>query len=324
MTDIVKAEALFHFFDLNLTPYNDSKTLVNANQILKDTAHHIYDSLRTGNKAIVIDRHEGSTTRSERRLVITQFAYSLPDKKYKGKIRLLRDKDLPAFLKKEDYSEVDFDKIKEEYFVAETTSFYIDVERGFPIVACQFNSNGPRISDVEYYLRHVCKKIKSAKKVEALIHMKHTVGEVLGSIQEVLKFDMKISPDLLKYLNPDAKESFFNNMNGLSGSIDPFFLRIEAFFQIQGSDKKAKNGKSLAFIKRLLNQIVKGGEETIENFEEFNLKYMKTGGEVAEFVLVKDREEMKVLYLNTRELAAAAVAQFDQYLDKKYGSKVGA
>lgn len=316
MDDNVKLQALFHFFTLNLTPYVESKSLIDANQILKITADHIADSLKTGSKAIVVVRHEHQANKDSRRLVITQLAYSHPDKKYKGKIRLLREKDLPAFLKRDDYSEVDVKKMQEEYYVAETTNFYIDVTKGYPVVACQFNSNGPRIQDIEYFLRQVCKEIRSAKKVEALIHMKHTVGEVLSSIEEVLKFDMKISPDLLKFINPESKESFFTNMNGLSNTVDPFFLRIEAFFQIQGSDRKAKNGKSLGFVKRLLKQLLDGGQDTIEHFEEFNLKYLKTGGEIAEFGLLKDRQEMTISYLTSRELSDGVCSEFNKYLEK--------
>ena len=43
--------------------------------------------------------------------------------------------------------------------IAEETHFYIDYSRNYAVVCIEYNHNGPRMKDVEYYLRNVARNV---------------------------------------------------------------------------------------------------------------------------------------------------------------------
>jgi hypothetical protein len=313
-------ETTFHLFDINFYPYKDGVSLLDSERILKETVKHIQDNLLQGQKAIVIDRNKGRKEPNPRNLVITSAAYSHPDKKYKCKIRLLRENNLPEFLNKTDYTMVSLADL-DHLLLAETTNFYIDLSRGYPIVCCEFNHHGPRIADIEYFLRYVSfRTLKISKKCQVSIHMKLPINEVLGSLENVLKFDMKVKPNVLKYLYESSSDSFFTNMTGLSGTVDPSFLRVEAFFRQTGeTEKYKKNTKAVSVMKKIL-KLVSDNENAVENFEDFNLEYTDSAGNEHVFNLISGKEEIVVTSTigKSKELYNEAIKLFDKYLVEKY------
>ena len=319
-----KAKVIFHFFDLHFTPYrgNEGST---SSQILKQCLQRINDEMTNEGKAIVIDRHEGRKDEIPRNIFIRSAAYSHKEKKYKCRIALIRDNKIPVLVSKLNYSFTPLDQLQDKALV-ETTNFYIDVEGDTPVVCCEFNNYGPRVSDIEYYLRYISSRrmLHISKACKASIHMKSPVKEVLDSITDVLRFNIKARPNNLKYLYQEMEESFIGNMKALANSVEPRSIRVNAFFREMGSKKeKYKNNKAVAFIKRTLKAFI-DNSEIIDDFDDFSLEFEKKDGSEEVFNLIKGKHEIEIECsyrsagnLNTKELYEKANIEFDEYIQSR-------
>lgn len=323
MLEAKSIETTFHIFDLMFAPYKGEETTLDSERILREVMQNINDNITKSHRAILIDRNQGKKDSLSRNLFIRSAAYSYTDKKWKCKISLLREDKLPDIVNKQDFTPMD---LLGDHVIAETTNFCIDLSRGHPIVCFEFNSHGPRIADLEFYLRHISnKRLQISKKCQVSLHFKLPINEVLGSITEVLKFDIKVRPNMLKYIYPDVSDAFVTNMTGLSGTLDPNYIRVESFFRESGQKNKdgKKNNKPVSVVKRFLTAIAKD-EKMIENFEDFSIEFEDSAGDEHVFNLLKGKEEIVILTegikgrANSKELYQKLVVQFDEYLVRKY------
>ena len=154
--------------------------------------------------------------------------------------------------------------------------------------------------------------------------MKSPVKEVLDSITDVLRFNIKARPNNLKYLYQEMEESFIGNMKALANSVEPRSIRVNAFFREMGSKKeKYKNNKAVAFIKRTLKAFI-DNSEIIDDFDDFSLEFEKKDGSEEVFNLIKGKHEIEIECsyrsagnLNTKELYEKANIEFDEYIQSR-------
>jgi hypothetical protein len=320
------ATVRFHFFDFIFTPHKGNESMEDSNRILKECIQKINDERTQKQKAIVIDRHEGRKDVESRNIFISSVAFLAKEKKFKCKIALIRDNKIPTLVNKSTYSLTPFDELGDNS-IAETTNFYIDVNGPVPVVCCEFNSQGPRISDIEYYFRYISsnKMLYISKACKASMHMKLPVNEVLDSITDVLKFRIKAKPNRLSYLYQEIADPFITNMNALANTIKPNSIRVDAFFRERGNldVKTPKNIQAVSFIKRVLNA-VKNDNEVIEDFEDFYLEFEKEDGSDEIFNLVRGKQEIIISCsyrtpgnLDTKELYDNTTMAFDTYLSNR-------
>ncbi len=170
-------EISFHFFDLILTPYK-SVGSANSSNLLKNL-FNLFIEDRKNDIVHVIDRKEGESNDDKRNLLIFSLSYTEKGQRIKGKIALLRDK-LPVFLNKR--SDIDEIENLNDRKLAEITHFCIDFSTKEPIVMYEFNSNGPRISDFEYYIRQLGKKKGIIKYSKADLRVKGEIEKILEDI----------------------------------------------------------------------------------------------------------------------------------------------
>jgi hypothetical protein len=316
------AEVKFHFFDLIFTPYKGTETKADSNRIMKACIKMIMDSHTKQRKAIVINRYEDRKDTEPRNIFISSIAFTLKENKYKCRIALIRDNKLPILVNKTTYTLTPFDELGNN-MIAETTNFYIDLSGKLPVICCEFNNLGPRISDIEFYFRFISNKMLSLSKAcKASIHMKLPVNEVLTSISDVLQFRLKAKPNRLSFLYQEVTDPFITNMSALANTIKPNSIKIDAFFRERGNsqEKNNKNYQALLFIKRILNAI-KNDNEVIDNFEDFYLEFEREDGSDAIFNLMRGKQEktIKCSYkspgnIETKELFEKANVMFDEYL----------
>ena len=211
--------------------------------------------------------------------------------------------------------------------IAETTNFYIDLNGTTPVICCEFNNLGPRISDIEFYFRTISshRMLYLSKACKAQIHMNSPINEVLDSISDVLQLRVKTRPNRLNYLYQQIPDSFISNMNGLASTLKPQSLKIDAFFRERGtlSNKSVKNTGAIILVKKILNA-VKINSDVIEDFDDFYLEFEKDDGTDAIFSLVKGKEEIEIECpfkspgnLDTKELYNKAVIEFQEYLSER-------
>jgi hypothetical protein len=240
----------FHFFDLNLTSYK-RVDIGNSSKLLKELFDIIYRD-RLENKVYVIDRKEGESNDDKRNLLIFTLTF-IKGIRVKGKMALLRDK-LPVFLN--DRSDIDeIENIKDKK-LAEITHFCVDFTNNVPLVMFEFNSSGPRISDFEYYIRHVGKLTGLVKFCCASLRVKGEIEKILSSIKNVGEIEIKVKSENTRFLK-DIDNSFYSSITALNDSHPYETIRLSTGF----SRKKINVGgldlarKILGFFKKNSNQL---------------------------------------------------------------------
>jgi hypothetical protein len=240
----------FHFFDLNLTSYK-RVDIGNSSKLLKELFDIIYRD-RLENKVYVIDRKEGESNDDKRNLLIFTLTF-IKGIRVKGKMALLRDK-LPVFLN--DRSDIDeIENIKDKK-LAEITHFCVDFTNNVPLVMFEFNSSGPRISDFEYYIRHVGKQTGLVKYCSTSLRVKGEIEKILSSIKNVGEIEIKVKSENTRFLK-DIDNSFYSSITALNDSHPYETIRLSTGF----SRKKINVGgldlarKILGFFKKNSNQL---------------------------------------------------------------------
>uniref|UniRef100_UPI003217B20E hypothetical protein n=1 Tax=uncultured Draconibacterium sp. TaxID=1573823 RepID=UPI003217B20E len=313
----------FNFFDFSFTPKVENEKSDNSKSILKKCIDRINKEFTTTQKAIVVDRNEGRKDEESRNLFVRIGAYSHRDKKYKCRIFLIRDAKLPTLVNKNNFRLTPLSLLG-DHVIAETTHFYIDMKGQTPVVCCEFNNLGPRISDIEYYFRQISsyQMLGISKACKAQIHMKMPINQVLESMSDVLKFRIKSRPNRIKYLSKEVDDSFIANMNGLAGSVEPRVIRIDAFFRDRGNSNKTKkkNNLAISFTKKVLNAL-KDDNKVADDIDDFYLEFEKEDGSDGVFSLLNGKEEICVEAksrgrgIDSKKLYEAVKVEFEEYLN---------
>ncbi|WP_303917516.1 hypothetical protein [Draconibacterium sediminis] len=321
-TQIVK----FNLFDFLFTPKVENERTDDSKSILKKCIDRINYEYTTTQKAIVVDRNEGRKDEESRNLFVRIGAYSHRDKKYKCRIFLIRDAKLPTLVDKSNFRLTPLSLLG-NHVIAETTHFYIDMNGKDPIVCCEFNNLGPRISDIEYYFRQISsyQMLGISKACKAQIHMKMPIDDVLESMSDVLKFRIKSRPNRLKYLSSEVDDSFITNMNGLAGSVAPRVIRIDAFFRERGKSNKTKkkNNLAISFTKKVLNAL-KDDNKVADDIDDFYLEFEREDGSDSVFSLLNGKEEIIVEVqqgsqgiIDSKKLYQSVKVEFENYLNER-------
>ncbi len=319
-----KTNVKFNLFDFEFTPYEGKNK--SSKSILVDCIQKINDEKTINQKAIVIDRHENRVNELPRSLFISSAAFNIKEKKYKCRIALIREGKIPTLVNKDNYTITSFEKLG-DHAIAEVTNFYIDVNGNLPVVCCEFNSNGPRINDIEYYFRKISshKMLRISKSCKAKIHMKTPVDDVLTSLSDVLKFEIKAKPSRLNYLTREVKGAFIGNMNSLANTVEPKSIKVDAFFRDRGKTGGKKNIKAISFAKKVLTAVQKDSK-IAEDIEDFTLEFERKDGTEDIFQLLKGKVEIETECsfkssgnLDTKELYEKVSHEFNNYLVEKNG-----
>jgi hypothetical protein len=206
LKDPSKAKVLkiIHSYDAIFTNPNKSKVFIDKSIMDKATKLKVICTASTGTNHI--------------------------DKLYKGRIALLRNNRTPLVYNKDNYSISPLSELGDAS-IAETTHFLIDTSGNYPIFFFEYNYHGPRISDIEYYIRQITNKVlRSSTACKASIHMSITIKDVLDNISDVLNFRIKANHKKLAYLNKEIGECFRYELDLCVKFIFPNLLKKLLFF----------------------------------------------------------------------------------------------
>jgi hypothetical protein len=321
----------FHIFDIVFQPYKEQSGKMGSFTILKSCIKKINDERIENRRFIIIDRYENRDKAESRKLFISKASYSHKDRMYKCKIGLLRDK-MPAFLDRKNMTiSSTIDLKNKELF--EITNFYIDMDKSTnPTVICEYNSLGPKISDIEYYFRTISSRkfLYISKACKAKIHMRQSVEQVIDSISEVFNFRFKAKPENLPKLFRNTKDAFISNMQLLAKTVDPKSVKVDLSFRETGGKKliTGTNYKMLSTSKKIL-QAVLNDTKVMEDIEDFYLEYEDSNGDEHNFSLIRGKEFLETAcpykdgkkgLLDTNFLFESIKEQYISYKSKKLGS----
>lgn len=285
----------FNIFDLEFQPYKEKSQEIGSFKIIKACIDRINKERRENKRYIIIDRHEKRDKAEPRKLFISSAAFSIPDKMFKCKIHLIRDK-MPSFLNRETLSFESIDVLKDKD-VVETTNFYIDMDRpNDPTIIVEYSSLGPKISDIEYYFRYISssKMLYLSTKCKAKVHMDRDVEQVLDTLKNVFRFKFKARPENLPAMYHNTKDKFFTELQALGNLTNPKTIRVDLGFrnsfgkQVVSED----NYKMLNTTKKILNA-VSGDIAILEKMDEFYLEYEDSNGDAQDYNFVRGKKTLE-------------------------------
>ncbi|MBO6497234.1 MAG: hypothetical protein JJ978_16840 [Roseivirga sp.] len=315
----------FNFFSLAFTPYNEKKHLT-SKRIIRNVLNHIR-SERENKRLVMFDKHAKRTDELPRELFMYRIKFLPKEERVVCSLALLRKGALPKLKPKDGISLIPLSEVTKAD-IAEETRFVIDYSQHVPIVCIQFNYHGPRISDIEYYLRQVSQhKLRESKKCDVNILMDNNLDDTIQNFKNVLKFDVKFEPKSLNYLDSTLNKNYFSSMQTFGNKIKPKHLKVEALFQTPGVKTTSSqiNNQGNKMFGDFLDSF-KNRPYNIECFEHFEVKYEDTDGIEQTFNLLKQKSEIPLTvsldtYRKTMKLYEELKPELDKFLDERYSSQ---
>ncbi|KAF2328095.1 hypothetical protein [Flavobacterium ginsenosidimutans] len=286
MTEIIK----FHFYSLRFTPYSHLSQEHNSDSILKDVVTYLMNELH-GGKGHLIDRNRNRPNEMPRELFVTNAVFMAKERRIRCSIALLRSGRVPKIKPVDEYKLVPITSIGK---IAEETHFYIDYSRNYGVVCIEYNYHGPRISDVEYYLRNVARDVlKLSKITEVNLYMSNTIDKTLASLKNVLNLDIKLQPRKLAQMDTDLVGKYFTGINSIGNSLKPKFIKVEAMFQSPGKNIESAeiNKEANSMVMELVRKF-KTRPFNIDCFENFVVRYEDKEGNQDFFDLLNGKVEI--------------------------------
>lgn len=291
----------FNFFELKFVPFKNSVTQT-TKDILLEVAKYLNLQQQAG-QGFLTDRHENRGKDNSRPLFVTQISTSWPDKRVKVSMALLRTGKIPKLKPADSFVLMPLEKGKGE--IAEETHFYIDFSTPTVVMCIEFNHDGPRMPDIEYYFRIVAHdKLQMAKSTTVDTFMDVSVEKALAEFKNVLNIQVKIQPQKLSKLDTTLHGQYYSGVSNLKQYVDPSFVKLELLFE--SSDKKYGsaqiNKKGNTMFKKMLDAF-NSDPVNMDVFENFVVRYEKEDGGEAVFNLLKGKKEI-VKYIDPSKLSS--------------------
>jgi len=305
----------FHYCDIKLDPYKGYENSTSLD-LIKAIFNNLQADARTS-KHHVIDRRAGQEGADKRRLVVIGVV-NKPYRRY-GKLALIKNK-APYFMSEE----FDLDAIENETNkdYVEVTNFYVDTSGKKPIMMVEFNSDGPRISDVEYYLRHIGKTYNLSKYCTISLHVKGEIEEIARNLKNVFRIDLKVRAEKSIYYK-DIDDAYYSSIESLKKSYPYQDIRLDVGFGYNkkiASDNYEPNISGLRLGRKLMD-FLKKDTENIEHIEGLKMKVdMGDGPELIDFIKNKENSLLTIDLVskdrpNQKDLRQKASAAFDEYIE---------
>lgn len=308
----------FYLHKIEFTPKKG--VLEKTNDILTRVITFLNQEKTVKNRVYLIDRHHNRKDVPRRELFMYSAVFIPKKKRIKCSIALIDDRKKPMIKPKDTYDLIPFDTAAGS--ITELTHFFIDLNVSPAVMCVEFNNNGPRISDIEYYFRNIAhKKLFLATATTTTTFMNSRIDNTLESLLNVTNFEFKLKPQSVTHMDNDVK-GYITGVATMGNKLQPKYIKVEAMYQTPGakvqSDILNKEGNNLA---RLLLNKFKTRPFHIELLEDFELKYINKDGEDAVFNLLKGKEEILIEigqdeHLNTTQWYSKIEEQFDQFIDK--------
>lgn len=283
----ILTDVQFHFFSLKFKPLANVRDSYNSGGICKAVILHLTNIKKQG-EAILCDRNEKRTKKSSREVFISSASFDYNERRAKLTMALIRKGKRPKIMQKGTFK---LKSIKDLGDIVEVTHFFIDISGDNNVICTERNPNGPNIHDITYYLQKVAKvDLNLARTTELIVPSTGTIENSMDKIKNVLKFDVKIRPSNLDFIESKFKNNYFSGFEILSKIYSPEAFRIEAFFKKNGRKlvKRKENKIATSMFKEALSIFNKDPEQT-EFYENFDVVYEDAKGIEDTFSLLKDK-----------------------------------
>lgn len=310
-------EVRFFYFSLKFTPLKANDNL-SSSDIMKNVITYISQKLLKDKQGHLIDRHEGRDN-SRREMFLNRAVFVHGERRIRCSMALLRSGRKPLLKPKDKFTLIPIDELGIDSIVEET-HFFIDFSKAFPIICCEYQHFGPRMTDIEFYFRNVAHYVlRESKATDATFFIDAPIDEALENIKNVLNFEVKIQPGNLDQLDTNLKNKYYSGINTLGSVLKPKFVKVETSFQTN-----EKGVQSNAFDKTI-NKMVRdtllafrGRSFNMDAFDSFVVKYENKEGMEEIFNLFKGKKEivlnLDIASIKNRDLYPLIKPDFDQFI----------
>jgi len=282
MSNFIEYE--FNYASIKLEPYRERKG-VSPERLLRD----IMDVMSNQDfpaELRVIDRHANRNKNTSPRKIV-HISSRLTDKgsRYYCQMALIKNK-APMMWGGNDLVE-EIQKDRNKKFI-EMTNYVVHFAETGPILMVEFNSAGPRLSDIEYYLRQVSKRYKIARAINSIIHLNLEYSELEDKITNI--FDVQVKLDSGKHLHTNSAEWYkpFQKLKEETGYRE---VKMEFFYgrKKDPNGSYRKNIRGLNFGRSIINWL-KQNTSNIEHIEDLKMSYeLNDNGDVVDLDFLKNK-----------------------------------
>lgn len=306
----------FHFFNIKFVPYAHAAGET-SKSIIQKVATFLSQEQQKG-KGILIDKHQDKGNDIARPLFVTAAVMMFKEKRIRFSMALLRTGKIPMVKPADKFLLVPLDTSVGQ--IAEQTHFFIDYSTNEVVLCIEFNSNGPRLSDIEYYFRVVARdKLRVAKSITVEQYMEVSVDKALADFRNVLNLEVKVQPQKLASLDTAIVGQYFTGISNLGQFVNPQYVKLEVMFQTPGKKYQSSqvNRQANSMVSQILDAF-KAKPTNMDAFENFVVKYENVDGKEDVFNLLKGKKEV-IIYIdgssnNTRKWYEAIEADLDSFI----------
>jgi hypothetical protein len=312
--DVIK----FNFYNLQFIPYKEIEESENSISIMRAVVNFIFDEQQKG-RGYLVDRNQSKPESGRRELFMTSAVMMLKEKRIRCSIALLRTGRVPKLKPHDKFKLV---PIKEMGTIAEETHFFIDYSLERPIICLEYNYYGPRISDVEYYVRNIARyQLNMSKSTHVELYMDNSIDQTLKRLKNVLNLDIKIQPKSFAQMDKELVGSYFTSLNNFGHQLKPKFIKLEAMYQTPGKNIQSSelNKEANGMVNKLMKTFI-AKPHNIDCFESFVVKYEDIDGKEEVFNLLKEKKQItKEVDMSTlkkkRDIYELIEKDFDEFVD---------
>ncbi len=310
-------EVRFFYFSLKFTPLKMHDNL-NSSDIMRNVITYISQKLLKDKEGHLIDKHE-TRENSRREMFMNRAVFVHGERRIRCSIALLRTGRKPLLKPKDKFTLIPIDELGIDSIVEET-HFFIDFSKSVPIICCEYQHFGPRMSDIEFYFRNVAHYVlRESKATDANFFIDAPIEEALEKMKNVLNFEVKIQPGNLVQLDTNLKNKYYSGLNTLGRVLKPKFIKIDTSFQ---TNEKGVVSNS---IDKPINKMVRdtliafrGRSFNMDAFDSFVVKYEDKEGNEEIFNLFKGKKEivlnLDIAAIKNRDLYPLIKNDFDMFM----------
>jgi len=282
----------FNYASISLIPYSGQNGT--STQLLKNIIKKLNEEDFPKEKK-VIDRFENRKNSIYRKLVIISNQFGDKGKRCFGKIALIKNKAPLLWGGKDIIEEIEKESNKE--FI-EITNYTIHFnETADPVIMFEFNSEGPRLSDIEFYLRKIAAEFKLARRIQSIIHLNTDYEQLGNEMQNVFALTVKVNSTNTNKFNWFSALKYINDDSGFKD------VRLEFFFKRkrEANGNYERNIRGTDFARNILTWLRKD-RKNIKYLDDLKMSYQ----------LIDDDEIIDLDFLKNKVVSTVRIPLIDK------------
>lgn len=308
----------FHYATISMEPYANRHG--DSGQLLKEILiQERKDDL--AEDLTIIDRYKDRKGETKRELLIVSNRWSGKGTRCYGRIALIKQKPLYVLSGRNLVEELLKDKNKR--FIEVSHFVFHFPSTGEPIVMFEFNNEGPRLSDLEFFIRQISTHYKIGKKIQFALHLDIDYSDLDKKITNVFNISVRVPSYAIRV---NEWLPVLRDISDASGYKD---VRLEFFYRRAKDDKNKykKNIKALTLARNLIHWISKDTSH-INDIDDLKMSYItQESDEILTLDFLKNRTESLLKIptfdgaIKREDFDSIVGTEFDHYLNTGYTTK---